>query len=332
MAHKWFVPKLKHHVTQSVLHGKKRIFNKSSPASRYPLWMNMSRVWGEHRSLNCNRRETLRRSRRIECMPELPDLEVLKERLHTLVGDSITSVDIQFPLTFRIMVEGHPEDVLSTKKVQHITRRGKFLIFELDIYFLAFNLMLTGRLQLTDQLKNPRNTRVVITFDSGRYLKFIDFKKMGKIYVTDDLEKIPQYSELGIEPFSEQFSREQVSRLLNDQREIKIVLTDQKKIAGIGNAYSDEILFHARINPRRRADSLTNEDISILYDSIHYILKNALLEIRKADTYEEVRDFFLIHGKKGQSCPVCQSVIREIEVSKRVTHVCPQCQHMEFPL
>ena len=265
-------------------------------------------------------------------MPELPDLEVLKERLYTLVGDTITSVDVQFPLTFRIMVVGHPEEVLSTRKVQNITRRGKFLIFELDMYFLVFNLMLTGRLQLTDQLKNPRNTRVVIAFDSGRYLQFIDFKKMGKIYVTDDLEKIPQYPELGIEPLSDQFSREWFSHLLNDQREIKIVMTDQKKIAGIGNAYSDEILFHARINPRRRADSLTNEEIHILYDSIHYILENALIKIRGADTYEEVRDFLLVHGKKGQPCPICQSVIREIEVSKRVTHVCPQCQNMGFPL
>lgn len=265
-------------------------------------------------------------------MPELPDLEVLKERLYTIVGDTITSVDVQFPLTFRIMVEGHPEEVLSTRKVQNITRRGKFLIFELDMYFLVFNLMLTGRLQLTDQLKNPRNTRVVIAFDSGRYLQFIDFKKMGKIYVTDDLEKIPQYPELGIEPLSDQFSREWFSHLLNDQREIKIVMTDQKKIAGIGNAYSDEILFHARINPRRRAESLTNEEIHILYDSIHYILENALIKIREADTYEEVRDFLLVHGKKGQPCPICQSVIREIEVSKRVTHVCPQCQNMGFPL
>ena len=265
-------------------------------------------------------------------MPELPDLEIVKERLHVLIGDSIVSVKIFFPLTFRVMIEGTPEKVLSGCKVQHIKRRGKFLIFRLDSLYLVFNMMLTGRLRLTE--KGNRNTAVKIEFASGKELKFVDFKKMGKIYVTDDLEKVPQYPELGVEPLSEEFTRDVFSNLLKDSREIKIVLTDQKKIAGIGNAYSDEILFHAKLSPRRPANSLKEEEITFLYNSIQYILGNALCEIEKrlTNTSEEIRDFFSVHGKKGEPCPVCGSVIREIEVAQRVTHVCPQCQNVKFPL
>ena len=264
-------------------------------------------------------------------MPELPDLEIVRERLHVLVGDTIVSVKVFFPLTFRVMVEGTPEEALSGCNVQQIKRRGKFLIFTLDSLYLVFNMMLTGRLRLTE--KGNRNTAVKIGFLSGKELKFVDFKKMGKIYVTDNLEKIPQYPDLGVEPLSEEFTRDVFSELVKDSREIKVVITDQKKIAGIGNAYSDEILFHAKLNPRRTADSLKSEEVSVLYVSIQYILKNALCELRRRskDTSEEIRDFLLVHGKKGEPCPVCGSVIREIEVAQRVTHVCPQCQNVKFP-
>jgi formamidopyrimidine-DNA glycosylase len=266
-------------------------------------------------------------------MPEIPDLEVLKERFQVLIGDSVVSVRILFPLTFRVIVKGTPDELLSGQRVYQVTRRGKFLIFCLDNLYLAFNMMLTGRLLLTTEEKQPRNTVVVLEFASGKALRFGDFKKMGKIYITDELNKIPQYPELGVEPLSEDFTSELLSTLLRDSRAIKLVLTDQRVIAGIGNAYSDEILFHARLNPRKTAESLTTEEISILYDSILYILKNAICEIRSKlkDTSEEIRDFFLVHGKKGDCCPVCGSTIREIEVARRMTHICPQCQQVKVP-
>jgi formamidopyrimidine-DNA glycosylase len=268
-----------------------------------------------------------------EYMPELPDLELLKERLHILCGDSIVSVDVRFPLTFRLLVAGNPEEVLSSQKVHHVKRRGKFLILTLDQVYLVFNLMVTGRLHLTSQSRIKPHTTVVFTFASGSNLLFTDIKKMGKIYVADTLETIPQYQTLGVEPLSAEFTLKGFSEFLNDSRPIKIVLTDQKVIAGIGNGYSDEILFHAKVNPQKKAESLTQEEIAGLYDSIHYVLTYATCEIRKrVDNTSEIRDFFSVHGKKGQSCPVCGSVIREIEVTKRVTHICPRCQNVKFPL
>ncbi|MBU6997056.1 MAG: Fpg/Nei family DNA glycosylase [Theionarchaea archaeon] len=266
-------------------------------------------------------------------MPELPDLEVLRERLESLIGDTISEVEILFPLTFRVLIEGTPQSVLLHQPVQRITRRGKLLIFELDSLFLVMNLMLTGRLQLTSAPDTSRYPVVIIHFESGTALKIMDYKKMGKIYITDDLKRVPQYTKLGVEPLSEEFSVEVLSRILTDSRPVKVVLTDQSKIAGIGNAYVDEILFHAKINPRRRADSMNPEEIVYLYDSILTVLNNGIknLSERAGDMSEEVRDFLLVHGKKGQRCPTCGAQIKEIEVSRRVTHVCPSCQKVTLP-
>lgn len=265
-------------------------------------------------------------------MPELPDLEVLKERFQVLVGDSIVSVEVLFPVTFRVMVKGTP-DILVTQRVHNIARRGKFLVFTLDTLYLVFKLMLTGRLQLGEHVKKTRHTVAIIRFASGVNVRFVDFKKMGKIYITDDLDKVPQYPLVGIEPLSDQFTVKRFSNLLSDPRVIKVVLTDQEIIAGIGNVYADEILFHAGLNPCKKANSLTDTEVSILYDSIQYVLENALTEVRArlTDTSEKVRDFLCIHGKKGQPCPVCGSIIREIIIAQKITHVCPQCQKVKVP-
>ncbi|MBU7015402.1 MAG: Fpg/Nei family DNA glycosylase [Theionarchaea archaeon] len=266
-------------------------------------------------------------------MPELPDLEVLKERLEPLIGDTISDVEILFPLTFRVLVEGTPQSLLPHQTIKKVTRRGKVLIFELDTLFLVLNLMLTGRLQLTRAPDKSRYPVVVLHFASGAALKIMDYKKMGKIYLTDTLKKVPQYTKLGVEPLEGKFSVEVLSRILSDSRPVKVVLTDQNKIAGIGNAYVDEILFRARMNPKRKANSVNPEEIIYLYDSIITVLNNGIEKVREGldDMSEEVRDFLLVHGKKGQKCPVCGEVIREIEVSKRVTHVCPRCQKATLP-
>lgn len=269
-------------------------------------------------------------------MPELPDLEVLVTRLQVLIGDSIVSVDIGFPLTFRMMVKGSPQEILPGKKIERVTRRGKFLVFRITGMNLVMNLMLTGRLMIgKSPAKPPRNMVVTFLFDSGNVLYFADYKKMGKIYVTKILEDIPQFTDLGMEPISEDFTIRYFTEICMDERPIKLVLTDQKLIAGVGNSYSDEILFDAKINPRKSASSLTENEMARLYNSIHHVLLNAVDEIQKhvgmAGDTKEIRQFFNVHGKKGSTCPFCGSVIREISISGRSTHVCPRCQDVTFP-
>ena len=265
-------------------------------------------------------------------MPEIPDLEVLKERFSVLVGDTITSVEVLFPVTFRVIIPGTPA-ILVNQRVHALTRRGKFLVFTLDTLYLVFNLMLTGRLQLAEHVKKTRHTVAIFRFALGGCVRFYDFKKMGKIYITDALDTIPEYALLGSEPLSDDFTKSHFSSLLSDTRPIKIVLTDQTIIAGIGNAYADEILFHAGLNPQRAAASLTDEEIAVLHKAIQSVLQKGIATVRTqlTDTSEKIRDFLLIHGKKGQPCPVCKSTIREIVIAQRVTHVCPQCQKVNLP-
>lgn len=265
-------------------------------------------------------------------MPEIPELVVLKERLSTLLNDTITSVDVLFPVTFRVTVPGTP-DILVNQRVHAIARRGKFLVFTLDTLYLVFKLMVTGKLQVAPNVKKTRHTVAIFRFASGIAVRFYDFKKMGKIFITDNLDTIPEYALLGIDPLSDQFTETRFSALLSDERPIKIVLTDQHLIAGIGNVYADEILFHAGLNPKRAAASLTDEEIAVFHGSIRYILKNAITQVRThvTDTSEKVRDFLLIHGKKGQPCPVCKSTIRKIAIAQRDTYVCPQCQKVKLP-
>jgi formamidopyrimidine-DNA glycosylase len=270
-------------------------------------------------------------------MPELPDLEVLKKKLQNFIGDSIISIDIRFPLTFRMMIEGTPQEILSGNTIEKISRRGKLLLFQFSgEVIMAINLMLTGRIIInTSTGHHPRNTVVRFSFFSGTVVYVADFKKMGKIYVTRSLEDIPQFTELGVEPLSPDFTPHYLTSICADERFIKLVLTDQRLIAGIGNSYSDEILFHAHINPRKKAISLTKNEIEVLYDSVIEVLENGISEIETRSDGEkrgkEIRDFFNVHGKKGKPCPVCGSTIREIAVSSRVTHVCPRCQGVTFP-
>lgn len=273
-------------------------------------------------------------------MPELPDVEVLRKRVHILIGDTISSVDIFFPLTIRMFMEGTPQEILTGKKIDAISRRGKFLIFHTFPVNIAMNLMLTGRITVKHSPEhNPRNTVVRIVFESGKVLYFADYKKMGKIYVTTTLEEIPGFTELGMEPLSEDFTLSYFTALCTDTRPIKLMLTDQRLIAGIGNSYVDEILFDAKINPRKKAASLTEREIEMVYDSTVSVLRNGIFQIENRlkgegngkESGKEAHDFFNVHGKKGQPCPCCGNTLREISVSGRSTHVCPHCQEVTFP-
>jgi len=115
-------------------------------------------------------------------MPEIPELDVLKERLSILVNDTITSVDVFFPVTFRVTVPGTP-DILVNQRVHTLVRRGKFLVFTLDTLYLVFKLMVTGRLHVATNVKKTRHTVAIFRFSSGIAVRFYDFKKMGKIFL-----------------------------------------------------------------------------------------------------------------------------------------------------
>jgi len=161
-------------------------------------------------------------------------------------------------------------------------------------------------------------------------LRYADLKTMGKVYLTRDLDLIPGFAEQGSEALDPQLTLEHFQeRLRRRQGEIKGILTNQAVLAGIGNAYADEILFRAGLYPFRKRPSLSAEEVERLYQAIRSVLSEAIITLRERmgdDIDIKLRDFLEVHGKGGTPCPLCGTSISEIRARNRLTNFCGTCQ------
>ncbi|MGA2111781.1 MAG: DNA-formamidopyrimidine glycosylase family protein [Anaerolineales bacterium] len=268
-------------------------------------------------------------------MPELPELEVVSEVLaHRLVGRVIQQVKVA-PKGGAIVVRdltgrGFAES-LRGKEVRGVSRRGKFLLFDLTAgLWLAINPKLMGRFQLcSPDAKKPGPVLVILGFlDLEHELRYIDAKQMGQFYLTLDLMSIPSFREMG--PDALAVSREEFeARIRRFRGEIKGVLTRADFVAGIGNAYADEILWTAGIHPYRKRSSLQAGQVAQVYEAMRTTLSGSLEKVRAEmgeDIHLEPRDFFSVHLRGGQPCPRCGTTISSITAHQRVTNFCRTCQ------
>ncbi len=290
-------------------------------------------------------------------MPELPDLTVVADALHAaLAGRQITSAEAPGPLAVR----GTPAELaaLVGQRVTAIRRRGKFLLIELDRDAVACNPMLTGRFQLAapgDKL--PQKTAVVLGFgprgkrprdaapwtkgaswlpadDDRAEVRYRDPTQMGKIYLRPagvdrpvpglgEPEQGPDADDPGL---TLEVWRDRIRR---HPGELKNLLRNQSFVAGIGNAYSDEILHAAALLPFRKRSSLAAEEVDALYAATRTTLADAIaiLRDRVPPTFErQVRDFLAVHDKGGQPCPRCGTRITEVRAGGFITSYCRGCQ------
>jgi formamidopyrimidine-DNA glycosylase len=266
-------------------------------------------------------------------MPELPDLEVIREYLGLrLPGAVITAAKVRRPLVVRHLLEGEPAEHLVGRQIVEVLRRGKFLILPLDDgTFVVINPMLAGRLRYGEPLGRDRiRDALVLTLADGHELRYHDAKDMGKVYVVDELAQVPTYEELGPEATDPDLDLDQFrQRLRRHHGEIKGILTNQAFLAGIGNAYVDEILWQAGIYPFRRRPSLDEGEVARLYAAMRSTLTEAIeiLRQRVGDQIDvEVRDFLAVHGRAGEPCPRCGSAISQVTRQRRTTNFCRQCQ------
>jgi formamidopyrimidine-DNA glycosylase len=266
-------------------------------------------------------------------MPELPDLEVIREFLASHVTDVIIQdAQVRRPILVRNLLAGDPELRLAGRRFTQIARRGKFLILHLDDGTgLVINPMLAGRLRYGEPLQRHRTRdALVLHFADGCELRYHDAKDMGKLYLTDDTGKIPGFESLGPEANDPDLTLEAFQeRLCRHRGEIKWILTNQRFLAGIGNAYADEVCWHASIYPFRRRPSLSEDELRALFLAMQEVLATAIetLRLRVGNRIDvEVRDFLAVHGKKGQPCPRCGSPISEVRRERRATHFCRTCQ------
>ena len=264
-------------------------------------------------------------------MPELPDLEVIREVLTPrLTGQTIDSVEVVRPLVVRDLTGRGFAETLTGQRFADARRRGKVLLFPLQSGLtLAINCKLAGRLQYArPNERRLAKTHVVLQLSNGHELRYSDRRTMGQIYLTESLDAIPGWADVGPEPFDltlEEF----MDRLRPYRGEIKGVLTRGRAVAGIGNAYADEICFAARLHPYRKRTSLTDEETQRLYEAMQSVLRQAIATLRERvgrEIHREVRDFLVMHGKGGKPCPVCGNTVAEIKSGGRVTNFCRTCQ------
>lgn len=271
-------------------------------------------------------------------MPELPELEVVREVLNRRVlGQTIADVSVippGGPIVARDLTGGDFKSALAGATIAAVDRRGKFLVFRFQPQpagplFLAINPKLTGRLQLAaaSEKRLPK-TQIILGLSGGAQLRYVDQKQMGQLYLTRLLDQVPEYAGLGPEPFDVSLDTFRL-RLKPFRGEIKGVLTRGEFIAGIGNAYADEILWAARLHPYRKRTQLTSDEVDRLYAAMRSTLAEAVDKVRlemQENIHLKPRDFMAVHMKTGEPCPRCGTPISLIGANQRITNFCRTCQ------
>jgi formamidopyrimidine-DNA glycosylase len=267
-------------------------------------------------------------------MPELPDVEVLKEILsRRVVGREIAGARALRPGILKTVVP--PLGALVRQEVAAISRRGKLLIFTLrsDLY-LVVHLKVAGRfVACRGDTRPTKATGFVLRFADGEDLRLVENGpvKLAAVFVVEDPLHVRAIAEAGVEPLSSEFTLDRLAGLVKGKRrQAKKLLTDQDGIAGIGTAYADEIVFAAGISPIRFVNTLREDEVARLYAAIRDVLAHGVETVRARTRGQlvegEVRDFMRVYKREGELCFSCGTRIAEIRYAETRTYYCPTCQ------
>jgi formamidopyrimidine-DNA glycosylase len=268
-------------------------------------------------------------------MPELPEVETIKRSLNKHVtGKEIIDLKV-----FRQgLLQGITPQELRSKVVgeafESVKRRAKYLIFHLNDYSIVLHLGLEGLFFLKEE--DTENIQLVFHFEDKTRLYFDDIKNYSRLFLvrSQDAPKIKPISRLGIEPFTESYTFQNFAKLLNSRQEIKRLLLDQAKIAGVGNIYASEVLFVCGIHPKRKAKDLSPHQARCLYEEVPKLLERAIskrgtsvFHYRDIDGSKgEFQNYLRVYNRKGEPCYNCGAPLEEIDQGGRKTYFCPNCQ------
>ena len=271
-------------------------------------------------------------------MPELPEVETVRRSLaNHIIGQRIAQVEVLSWRAIRPRTEAEFASGLLGRTIVAVDRRGKYLELTLDDgSWLLIHLRMTGQLLVTDKDQPlAKHTAVVFTFDSGKQLRFVDQRKFGLLeHIKDRSEAARGYQTLGVEPTSSEFTVDYLREVMARRTaKVKGLLLNQSLIAGLGNIYADEALFHAGIHPQREGRSLTEKELEELHRAIVTVIEEGITHrgttIRnyvdgsgKSGGYQERLQ---VYGKEGDPCPRCKTT-RRVKVAGRSSFHCPNCQ------
>lgn len=276
-------------------------------------------------------------------MPELPEVEALREYLDThLTGRVVERVH---PLAVSVLkTYDPPPAALEGGRAGTAARYGKFLALPVGELHLVTHLARAGWLRWHETLpaqpprpgKGPLALRVALEGGAGFDLTEAGTQKRLAVYVVRDPQEVPGIARLGPDPLADAFDRDAFAALLaREKRQIKGVLRDQGVIAGIGNAYSDEILHRAKVSPFKLAASFDEEQTTRLYGAVRDTLTEAVARahgVAAGELKAEKKSGLRVHGRAGQPCPVCGDTVRSVSFADSSLEYCPTCQTGGKPL
>jgi formamidopyrimidine-DNA glycosylase len=278
---------------------------------------------------------------------ELPEVEVVRRDLEKdVVGRRIKAVEVKGSRNAMRVIRRHGKrkdftQRLEGHKLTKVERRGKYVLLHLDSAdVVVTHFGMSGQFQRGNgRVALEPHTHVVITFQQGGDLRFVDPRTFGEMFVTgaDELGKVRELQHIAIDPLDQVFTWPTFQYLLAQRgAKMKQLLMDQKFISGLGNIYSDEVLFAAGLRYDRLSDSLSSQEVRRLYRAIQETLQDAikmrgttLEDEAYVDLFGKPGEFqaeLKVYGREGIPCRRCRTPIETVKVSQRTSYYCPQCQ------
>jgi formamidopyrimidine-DNA glycosylase len=278
---------------------------------------------------------------------ELPEVEVMRRDLEKdVVGRRVKAAEVKSSRNAMRVIRRHGKRKdftarLEGRKLSKVERRGKYILLLLDSGdVLVTHFGMSGRFQRGNgRVALEPHTHVVLTFQQGGDLRFLDPRTFGEMFVTggDELGKVKELQHIAIDPLDQVFTWPTFQYLLAQRgAKMKQLLMDQKFISGLGNIYSDEVLFAAGLRHDRISDTLSSQEVRRLYRAIQETLQEAI-KLRGTTLDDEAYvDLFgkpgeyqtelKVYGRAGEPCRRCRTPIQTVKVSQRTSYFCPQCQ------
>jgi formamidopyrimidine-DNA glycosylase len=268
-------------------------------------------------------------------MPELPEVEAIAHRLDERMSGQTIRELVMYSVA-ALKTAGVPLRSLQGRRVNGCRRRGKFVLIDCGP-ILAFHLARAGWVRWSDELKRPVKpslkgplaAQLFLENGSGFSLTEQGTQKRLSVYLVNSPEDVAPIAKLGPDVLGDDFTVDALKRALGTASSVKVALSDQRRISGIGNAYSDEILHVAKLSPFARSNGLDDAQIASLYAHIREVLSEAVKRAEQLDLTElkdDKRSHMRVHRREGEACPECGDTIRSVHYSARSFQYCPTCQ------